>query len=443
MSIRTIPRRMFLRQGALAFLAMGLPPAFLTRALFGQVRAATRGKTLICVFQRGAVDGLSAVVPFGDPGYYAARSSIALPAPSRAADGGLIDLDGFFGLHPGLSDLAPLWSDGELAIVHACGSPHPTRSHFEAQDYMESGVPGDARRSDGWLNRALAETRCGDCAGRTLADGAAHEADHATGQAGLAGAADALRGVAMSAELPLVLRGSEPALAIADLARMIGGGGGSDAFTALYEGAGGDTIAGAARESVSAVERLRRADPLQYRPRAGVTYPPGRFARALSQVAQLVKADVGLEVAFVDIDGWDTHRGQGAARGVLGGLFRDMGSALRALHDDLGDRMEDVVVVTMSEFGRTVEENGTGGTDHGHGNCMMAFGGPVAGGRILGDWPGLDRDALYEGRDLAITTDFRDVFGEIAARHLGAASADRIFPGYALDPARRPGVLRA
>ncbi|HUP18646.1 MAG TPA: DUF1501 domain-containing protein [Gemmatimonadota bacterium] len=439
--MRSIPRRMFLKQGGLALLSMGLPPAFMSRSLLAETAGGARRKTLVCVFQRGAVDGLSMVVPFGEGAYYDVRRSIAIPAPSAGLAGAALDLDGFFGLHPALEPVLPLWREGELAIVQACGSPHPTRSHFEAQDYMESAAPGDSARRDGWLNRALTETVCEECAGRTLADGAAHAADHATGQVALAGVADPLRGVAIGAELPLALRGDHPALPIADLERMLESGA-TSALTALYRDAG-DLIAGAADESVSAVERLRRADPLQYRPRAGVEYPRVRFGRAMMQVAQLVKADVGLEVAFVDIDGWDTHRGQGGSRGRLAGLIGDMAGGLRAFHDDLGDRMEDVIVLTMSEFGRTVDENGTGGTDHGHGNCMMAFGGGVRGGRIVGRWPGLDRDALYEGRDLAITTDFRDVFGELAATHLGAARSDRIFPGYALDPSRRPGLLGA
>jgi len=447
-----IERRMFLKQGGLALLSLGLPPGFLARTLFAESRAARTGRTLICIFQRGAVDGLAMVPPFGEDAYFAARRTTSIPRPGAA--GGAIDLDGFFGLHPALDPLAPLYEDGELAIVHACGSPHPTRSHFEAQDYLETAAPGDRRVRDGWLNRALSATSCA-CDGRTLADRAAHAADHAAGQAALAEGSP-LRGIAVGGDLPLAMRGPVPTLAIPDLERFgidagAGRGGararergvdpGAEAALAeLYRGEEG-LIAGAADESFDAIERLRRADPLRYAPAAGVEYPAGPFGRSLRQIAQLVKADVGLEVAFADVGGWDTHQAQGGSGGQLALRLAQLGQGLRALHDDLGDRMADVVVLTMSEFGRTVGENGTGGTDHGHGTCMLALGGPVRGGRVLGAWPGLDRDALHEGRDLAITTDFRDVFAEIVVRHLRAERPDGIFPGHPIDPARFPALL--
>jgi uncharacterized protein (DUF1501 family) len=447
---------MFLKQGGLALLSLGLPPSFLTRTLFAECTAAGRGRTLICIFQRGAVDGLAMVPPFGEPAYYANRRTIAIPRPG--VQGGAIDLDGFFGLHPALDPLAPLYRDGEIAIVHACGSPHPTRSHFEGQDYMETAAPGDRDVRDGWLNRALGATPCACGAGRTLADGAAHAADHAAGQAALA-ESSSLRGIAIGGDLPLALRGKVPTLAIPDLERFgigasVGRGGGRGegsgergadpdaeaALTELYRGEEG-LIAGAADESFDAVERLRRADPLRYAPAAGIEYPAGPFGRSLRQIAQLVKADVGLEIAFADVGGWDTHQAQGGSGGQLALRLAQLGQGLRALHDDLGDRMEDVVVITMSEFGRTVAENGTGGTDHGHGTCMLALGGPVSGGRVLGPWPGLDPGALHERRDLAITTDFRDVFAEIVVRHLQAESPAEVFPGHPIDPARFPRLL--
>ena len=445
-----IERRMFLKQGGLALLSLGMPPGFLARTLFAESRAARSKRTLICIFQRGAVDGLAMVPPFGEEAYFAARRTTAIPKPG--APGGAIDLDGFFGLHPALDPLAPLYSRGEVAIVHACGSPHPTRSHFEAQDYLETAAPGDREVRDGWLNRTLGATGCA-CEGRTLADGAAHAADHAAGQAALAESSP-LRGIAVGGDLPLALRGRVPTLAIPDLERFgidqDPARGGSRARSAspdaeaalaeLYRGEEG-LIAGAADESFDAIERLRRADPLRYAPAAGVEYPGGPFGRSLRQIAQLVKADVGLEVAFADVGGWDTHQAQGGSGGQLALRLGQLGQGLRALHDDLGDRMEDVVVLTMSEFGRTVAENGTGGTDHGHGTCMLALGGPVRGGRILGAWPGLDGDALHEGRDLAITTDFRDVFAEIVVRHLRAERPAEVFPGHPVDPARFPSLL--
>lgn len=439
----SMTRRLFVKSGALALLALGAPPGFVTRSLFAGARRRLGKKTLICVFQRGAVDGLNTVVPFGDAGYARGRRSIAVPAPTRAAGpGGAIDLDGFFGLHPALEPLADLYRRGDLAALHAVGSPHPTRSHFDAQEYMETAVPGDKSVADGWLNRALAASSpdgCAACRGRTLADGPAHAADHATGQRALGAAA--LRGIALGSALPKALRGTHPALAIPDLDGLGLPGGSEASFARLWRAEEGDVVAGAADEAFEALARLREADPGGYRPAPGVAYPRGPFGGALRQVAQLVKSDVGVEIAFVDVGGWDTHVAQGGAEGQLANRFSELGRGLRALHDDLGDRMEDVVVLTMSEFGRTVAENGSGGTDHGHATCMLAMGGGVRGGRVHGRWPGLARESLYEGRDLAVTTDFRDLFAEVADRHLGVADLDRVFPGYRADRGRYPGIL--
>ncbi len=460
-----IERRVFLKGGAVALLALGMPPAFLARAAAAQGGKAGRRKTLVFLFQRGAVDGLNMVVPFGERAYYDVRRSIAVPEPRRGQDGTAIDLDGFFGLHPALSPLHELYGRGELAIVHAVGSPHPTRSHFDAQDFMETATPGVKTTKDGWMNRLLQETDPG-CAchglatGRTLADGAAHASDHAVGQVALAapGTADGagefadapspLRGIALSAELPRALRGAYDTVALPDLSRFgIGRGDPAleGAFGRMYGGAQGELFADAAEASLEAIELLRRTNPLQYAPRDGVEYPATPFGRALRQIAQLVKADAGVEVAFADIGGWDTHIAQGGASGQLAGRLTELSRGLRAFYDDLGDRMEDVLVVSMSEFGRTVAENGSGGTDHGHGNCMMVMGGSANGGRVLGPWPGLEREQLYEGRDLAITTDFRDVFAEVVAGHLeieDPAALTDVFPGYGVDPRRWVGVVR-
>lgn len=438
-----INRRIFLKQGAVGLVAIGLPPAFLTRTLLAETRSTGRQKTVVFIFQRGAVDGLNMVVPFEEKAYYSVRRSIAVPQPSRGDGASAIDLDGFFGLHPSLRSLHDLYREGELAILHASGSPHPTRSHFDAQDFMESGTPGVKSTRDGWMNRLLTENAC-SCAGRTLADGAAHSADHVSGQVSMAESSP-LRGVAMGADMPRALRGSYPTVAIADLERFGIAGGRSpeleSVFERMYRSEEDDLIAGAAGDSFEAIELLRRTDPLQYRPRAGVEYPRGDFGRSLQQIAQLIKADVGLEVAFTDIGGWDTHLAQGGAQGQLANRLAELGSGIRAFHDDLDDRIEDVVVVTMSEFGRTVAENGSGGTDHGHGNCMLVLGGATAGGRVLGSWPGLEREQLYEGRDLAITTDFRDVFVEVVSGHLGAEKLERVFPGYRVDRSSFVGVL--
>lgn len=441
--MRSIPRRMFLKSSGLALLTLGMPPEFLTRALLADTAAAARKKTLICIFQRGAVDGLNMVVPFGEKAYYRVRRSIAIDPPHAGAREGALDLDGFFGLHPSLEPILPFWTGGELAVVHACGSPHPTRSHFEAQDFMETAAPGVKTTRDGWLNRFLAENRCAECAGRTLAGGSAHAADHVAGQAGLA--SDLLRGIAIAPELPLALRGTYPTLAIPDLQRF-GVAGGRDrsleaTFSELYRSSSGDVVTGAADQSFDAIELLRQADPTRYSPGDGVEYPRTPFGRSLQQIAQLVKCDIGLEVAFADLGGWDTHLAQGGSRGQLANRLRELAAGIAALYSDLDDRMADVVVITMSEFGRTVAENGSGGTDHGHGNCMLVLGGAVSGGSVLGAWPGLEASQLYERRDLAITTDFRDVFGEVVVRHLGATNTDRVFPGYAIDSRRFRGVL--
>jgi len=436
-----IGRRIFVKEGALALMALGLPPDFLLQPLLAGTQGLDRKKTLICIFQRGAVDGLSMVVPFGERGYYDSRRTIAIQAPG-SGDGSALDLDGFFGLHPALTPLEELYRRSEMAIVHAVGSPHPTRSHFDAQDFMETGTPGVKSTREGWLNRVLQDTECAECEGRTLQNAAAHAADHAAGQVSMA-TVPSLRGVSMTSALPRVMQGNHPALAIPNLSEFgvhrddeVG-----SAFRRLYRTERGDAVSAAAEEAFEAVRALEAIDPGSYEPTGGAQYPNGDFGRSLREIAQLVKADVGVEIAFADLGGWDTHVRQGGAQGQLAGRLGQLGEGIRALYDDLGDHMEDVVILTMSEFGRTVAENGSGGTDHGHANCMLALGGSVKGGRILGDWPGLERELLYQGRDLAVTTDFRDVFSEVVSGHLGAAHLDRIFPGYDGDPARYRGIL--
>jgi uncharacterized protein (DUF1501 family) len=414
-------RRVFVKSGALALLALGLPPEFLQRSLLASTTDGARKKTLICVFQRGAVDGLSMVVPFGEKSYYEKRRSIAVAEPTRAAEKAVIDLDGHFGLHPELRPLHDLFERNELSVINAVGSPNPTRSHFDAQDFMESATPGVKTTADGWLNRAL------------------HAADHAIGQTSLG--QRALRGVAMGAELPKALRGREPTLAIPDLNRFGILGGQESEVERLYRTQHGTVVGNAADGAFEAIDVLRAANLAQYKPTDGVQYPQTPFGRSLSQVAQLIKSGIGVEIAFVDIGGWDTHNAQGGAQGQLANRLRDFGGGIRALYDDLGDRMEDVVILTMSEFGRTVAENGSGGTDHGHANCMFVAGGAVNGGKILGKWPGLAPEQLYEGRDLAVTTDFRDVFAEIASKHLGARDIEKVFPGHTINRAAWRGVI--
>jgi len=416
-------RRSFMKGGALTLLALAAPPRFLARAALAESRAA-RPKILIAVFQRGAVDGLSMIVPHGDPDYYAARGNIAIARPASGRAEAALDLDGFFGLHPALAPLRPAWDDRRLAVVHACGSPDTTRSHFDAQDYMESGTPGVKSTPDGWLARGLAAMPARE-------------------------PASPFRAVSLGPVLPRILRGGVGAVAmnrVADFdvkegtALMAGPAGARRGFESLYEQGVRDLLYGTGRETFEAVKMLKAAAPQRIAPAHGAVYPRGRFGESLRQIAQLIKADVGLEIAFADVGGWDTHAGQGNERGQLALRLKELAEALAALDRDLGPRMSDVVVLTMSEFGRTVHENGNRGTDHGHATAMLALGGAVKGGRVYGRWPGLRRELLFEGRDLVVTTDFRSLFTEVAVHHLGAPAAP-LFPGFTGPTGAFPGIL--
>jgi len=399
-------RRVFMKNGGLALLSLGFAPAFLARTI--EAAGPARRKILITIFQRGAVDGLNMIVPFGERDYYASRPSIAVPRPG-AADGA-VDLDGFFGLHPRLASLKPLWDAKQLAIVHATGSPDGTRSHFDAQDYMESGTPGVKSTPDGWLNRYL------------------HAKEHAE--------ATPFRAVALAPQMPRSLQGLQPALAIGQIGQFgIRAGRSSDmvqaSFESEYAAAADKVLNKTGGQAFDAVRMLKTADPSKYQPENGADYPRSGYGEALRQIAQLVKADVGLEVAFAEAGGWDTHVNQGSSVGQLAARLDDFARGIAALARDLGDRMADVVILTMSEFGRAVAENGNRGTDHGHGNAMMIIGGQnVRGGRVYGRWPGLAREQRYDGRDLAVTTDFRSVFAEVVTGHLGVTDTRTIFPGF-------------
>src|SRR5579863_3719 len=406
-------RRIFLKNGSLALVSLGFAPRFIAATAHA---AEARKKVLVAIFQRGAVDGLNVVVPFGEQAYYSGRPTIAVPRPG-AADGA-IDLDGFFGFNPRMASMAPLFKRGDLAIVHATGSPDETRSHFDAQDYMESGTPGVKSTRDGWLNRYL------------------HDKEHQN--------ASPFRAVALAQQLPRSLQGSEPALAIGQLNQFgIRAGRGSDlvasTFESEYSQAADAILNATGREAFDAVKMMKTANPSAYSPENGAEYPRSGFGDAMRQIAQLVKSDLGLEVAFTELGGWDTHVQQ-MQPAQLPARLDDFGKGLAAFATDMGDRMADVVVVTMSEFGRAVRENGNRGTDHGHGNVMLVMGGPVKGGKVYGRWPGLEPNQLWENRDLAITTDFREVFCEVVTGHLGATDTSRIFPGFTAK--QRVGFLR-
>jgi uncharacterized protein (DUF1501 family) len=399
----SITRRIFLRNSALAVVGTAAVPSFLTRAAFGAVETAGRPKRLVVIFQRGAADGLNIVVPHAERNYYTMRPSINIPQTS------VLDLNGFFGLHPALSAFQPLWQQRHLAIVHAAGSPDPTRSHFDAQDFMETGTPGVKSTDDGWLNRSL----------RNLPE-----------------QTSPFRAIALGPSLPRILSGNEPAVAMNNINDFSVGGRSSKpslaatAFEAMYDHSSDAVLHGTGEETFDAVKMLKAADPGKYTPAPNANYPKGRFGDSLRQLAQLIKANLGVQVAFADIGGWDNHVNEGATEGQLANVLGDFSQSIAAFWNDLGDLGEDTVVITMSEFGRTARENGNRGTDHGHANVMFVVGGPVKGGKVYGRWPGLDQSQLYEGRDLALTTDFRQVIGEAVFRHMGNKNLAEVFPGY-------------
>ena len=391
-------RRSFLKSAGLGVLALGLPPPFLVRAAGAEQSA--RGKVLVVIFQRGGMDGLNAVIPFKDAAYYALRPTIAIAEPA-AGEGRGVDLDGFYALHPALAPLKSLYDKTQLAIVHAAGSPDNTRSHFDAQDSMELGTPGIKSTPDGWLNRLVGS----DLKGATP-----------------------FRAVAVSPRTPRILAGAAPSLTLSSIEefRLRNAALGAS-LQKLYANTtdplfrrGGDNL-------FAALAQLRMIESRI--PPSAAEYPAGRFAAGLKQIARLIKGDVGLEIAFHEIEGWDTHVAEGGAVGQMANRLKEFADGLASFCQDLGERMEDVVVVTMSEFGRTAGENGSRGTDHGHANVMFVLGGKVRGGKVYGRWPGVAPELLHENRDLALTTDYRAVCGEVLARHLNRDTG-RIFPGF-------------
>ena len=413
-----ISRRYFLKNSGIAMLGMASLPSFLQRAVAAST--SPNKKKMVVLFQRGAMDGLNVVVPFAEPNYYRIRPSIAIPQPQHGGAEAAIDLDGFFGLHPSLQPLQPLFQKGQLAIVQAVGSPDPTRSHFDAQDYMESGTPGVKSTEDGWLNRAL--------------------------QGMPENSSTPFRAVAFGPYLPRTLQGSVSALSIPDLKQfkmygppqIVEGG-----FEAMYAQTVDQALRGVGHETFEAIDQLKKINPDQYQPENDAQYPKSRFGQSLMEIAELFKADVGLEVAFLDSGGWDHHVNEGGVQGQLSNLLRDLGQGIAAFHQDMGDRMGDVVFVSMSEFGRTAHENGNRGTDHGHANCMFVMGGDVKGGKVYTRWPGLDAEHLNQGRDLAVTTDYRSVLGEVISTHLGEPDLNKVFPGFANDPRQFLGLLKS
>ena len=388
-------------------------PAWMPRLAFAPARSGVRGDVLVVVFLRGAADGLNMVVPHGEPTYYTNRPTLAIPRPDdRKAPGTrrAVDLEGFFGLHPAMAPLLPAWQAGHLAVVHACGAPDDSRSHFKAMELMERGLADLRGPASGWINRHLASLDSGNASPlRAIGFGEA--------------APRSLRGVIPVSALRSIAEfhlGGEP-----EIAGMLKGG-----LAGLYSG--DDLLAGIGRETLRILETVEQLDPQGYRPGAAQpAYPAGDFGAALRQVAMLVRAEVGLEVAAIDLGGWDTHFAQGASDGQMAGLLADLAGGLSALHADLADSLSRLTVVVMTEFGRRVQENASLGTDHGHGSLMLLLGGNVEGGRVHGSWPGLSQGQLFGPGDLAVTTDYREVLAEVCRKRLNNPAADQIFPGFA------------
>ncbi len=413
-----VTRRYFLRGSAIAMAGMGAAPMWLARAAATESR---KNKTLVAIFLRGAADGLNIVAPFGEKRYAELRPTIAIGDPNGGPFGPAIDLDGMFALNGALQPLKELWEKKQLAIVEATGSPDPSRSHFDAQDYMESGSPGKGL-ADGWLNRALPDAEPGSSPGSPI------------------------RAVSMGAQVPRTLRGSHDVVAVGGLRFNTGDAETQSILRNMYSLSGDRPLR---RNGTGAFDAMKLIASLSQGggpepafagaannvPRYGLG---GQFGQNLRQLARLLKADAGVEAAFAEIDGWDHH---GNETQQLNNLLRQFGNAIGAFCQDMGDRMEDIVLVTMSEFGRTVEENGNQGTDHGHGSMMMVLGGSVEGGKVYGKWPGLEKEQLFEGRDLAVTTDFRAVLSELVRGHLGQTDLSAVFPGF--QPGAPLGLLRA
>ena len=403
-----ISRRDFLKLASSFAVAPALP-AWMPRMAFAPQGVEPAGDILVVVFQRGGMDGISAVIPHGDPHYYENRSALAIPEPEDGSDKTGIDLDGFFGLHPSLRPLKDLWDEKTLALVHAVGSPDPTHSHFDAMDYMERGTPGEKSIPTGWIGRHLQTAPWQN--------------------------ESPFRAIGMGGVMQAALRGPIPVTTLKSISDFHLQGDVSQLteirarLESLYNL--GSTLDADAVETFNAVNILDKIDVNNYTPSGGAAYPETEFGMAMKQVAQIAKAEIGLEVACVDIGGWDTHNQQGQLEGELPTLLNEFSSGLASLYHDLGDRAKRVTIVTMSEFGRRVKENASDGTDHGHGNCMFVLGGGVNGGKVYGQWPGLAPENLFDGIDLNITTDYRDVLGEVVEKRLKNPALAEVFPTYA------------
>lgn len=402
--------------------AGGLSLISFGRGAWAVQNGAAGQERLVVVFLRGAVDGLNVVIPYTDQEYYSLRPGIAIARPGQS--GGGLDLDGRFGLNPALDALMPLWKERSLAFVHASGSPDESRSHFQAQAYMETGTPGVTTTQDGWMNRVLAA---------------------------LPGKHPPTEAVNFGKTLPKILEGAMPVASISTREYGAGGQGPAPAldpvasgiFDRLYTGA--DPISLTYREGRQAQSRLMSDLSRDMMEAAGGAPSPKGFPEDVAKLCQLMKQDPTIQLAFFALSGWDTHVRQGSTEGQLANHLKPLGQGLAQLRSGLGDTYGRTVVLVISEFGRTARENGNGGTDHGHGNAMWVMGGVVNGGKVYGDWPGLGEDELHEGRDLAVTTDFRTVIADVLGRHmkLDARQLASVFPGAPVRPGSNPALLRA
>ncbi len=397
--------------GLSALTAMGgaaLLPSRVRAAALDTLTAkpATARDLLVPIFLRGAADCLNVIVPHGDPDYYTARPTIAIPRPNPNDPTSAINLDGFFGLHPALHHLKPIWDNHQLALVHAAGSPDDSHSHFDAMQYMECGTPGNRLEPTGWLARHLQVTQGGNNS--------------------------VFRALAMGSRVPQALRGQVLATSLDS----IGGFVLSDdpQVEALAEEMNGHYYTGntllrqMGSRVITAIQQLRNVHDGQHN--TNPPYPANSdLASKLKQVATLAHADLGMEVAWVDVEGWDTHVREGGSTGYMADLMTDLGQSLAAFIDDMRDRVDHLTIVLMTEFGRRVAENG-GGTDHGHGACMMVLSGAVNGGQVFSQWPGLSPDHLYGPGDLQVTTDFRSVLAEISQYRLQDNDFADLFPNF-------------
>jgi uncharacterized protein (DUF1501 family) len=382
-------------------------PAWMPRLAFAPKNSAPRGDTLVVIFLRGAADILNMVVPHGEDAYYQLRPSLGIPRPDDARakqTERAIDLDGFFGLHPSMGSLLDAWQSQHLAIIHACGAPDESRSHFKAMELMERGVDDERGPASGWIGRHLATLNTGN--------------------------SSPLRAVGMGTRPQRSLSGTVPVSALRSIADFHLGGDPRAlqqmraALNTVYR----DDVPG--QDTLSIMDTLETLDPLTYTPSRNSTYPETEFGLALKQTAMLIKAEVGLEVSAIDVGGWDTHFAQGSTSGLMPNLMKDLAEGLAAFHADMHDHMRNLTIVTMSEFGRRASENGSLGTDHGHGSMMMVLGGSAQGGKVHGEWPGMREGQLIGPGDLAVTTDYRDVLSEILVKRLNNPATEEIFPEY-------------